>query len=206
MCGGSLLDQKQFENSVLTAASCFGTIDPASLRVAIGGGGARGDGALFGVASLEFHPLFNAETNAFNVALVRLSGEVEASEEGKFIKFENAVRAEPGSQVTFVGYGDKYLDGGVVDALKHTGEATGHEFRVLGWGHYECKSELMKQGLEHPGCISFCVKQVSAGGPCVNDVGGAVFSKGMLTGLTSMHGECGKKGKVSTANTSIQFP
>lgn len=175
-----------------------------SLTVIVGGV-TRTSGAYYFVKSVTNHPLYSEATQAYDIALVELDRAVRGT--GGIVL--GGDMPAPGTNVTFVGWGDRYHDGGAAATLIHAGEPTGHQFAVIGYSHPHCQYHLDGLGLTYPECSAVCIKQYSEGGPCEGDVGSPTLIASekaghwSVLGVTSKVGGCGGKGRVTVATSLV---
>ena len=102
-CGGTLIDQ----DSVLTAAHCVDWVSEAQLRVTVGRTVlSSNQGQKRHVSNIFIHPRYNANTNAHDAAVLKLSSSVSGIEPIELAARSQDHLERPGRHATVAGWGN----------------------------------------------------------------------------------------------------
>ncbi|XP_011701836.1 PREDICTED: chymotrypsin-1-like [Wasmannia auropunctata] len=169
-CGGAIISEKY----IITAAHCFqNLVSEGEVIVDVGSTQLYVPESRYTVDKLIPHPQYNSTLKRNDVALIRLTKNINFTKNAKAIEIISENRNFEHVGLTVTGWGRTSREGSIPERLQ--------EIVVTGYSQQNCSTF-------YPNCITdnhLCTLQSSGQGMCNGDSGGAITYEGKLVGIVS---------------------
>lgn len=181
-CGGSLIS----DTMIITAAHCTIGQNPAQMRAVAGTNDLlAGDGKTYGISQFIIHPQYNAQTQDFDLSLIRLSEPVQMGGNIKTVELADAnANFAADTLATISGFGAINGNLELPNKLKFA--------EVQLWSRDYCNPKNIPGITDRMICAGHPSGQVSS---CQGDSGGPLTVDGKLFGVVSWGFGCGAQGR-----------
>lgn len=181
-CGGSLIS----DTIIVTAAHCTKGQSPNQMMAIVGTNDlSAGNGQTFGIAQFIIHPQYNAQSQDFDMSLIRLSSPVSLGGAVQAIQLAEAdTNYEADTMATISGFGAINQNLQLPNRLKFA--------QVQLWSRDFCNAQNIPGLTDRMVCAGHPSGQVSS---CQGDSGGPLTVDGKLFGVVSWGFGCGAKGR-----------
>ncbi|XP_005187799.1 trypsin [Musca domestica] len=181
-CGGSIINQR----TVITAAHCLASTSASSLKVHVGEKAKKViDGLIYEVLNTHYHPLWTAETQDYDVGLVRIDGLFVYTPSVQPIKLASLkTKIKEGSYATVLGWGYTNAWGPPAEQLRMA--------QVPIVKQSTCNRRMGGLITKRMICAGFKSGGVDA---CQMDSGGPLVYKDVLIGIVSWGVGCAQRKK-----------